>query len=81
MEQTGRQLKTRITEHKNHTNKNINTHSVIIEHRIEYGHDFNWEEIKIMDKKSFWNKRLISEMLHISKQTKSINLQSDIFFS
>jgi len=33
-----------------------------------------------MDKEPFWNKRLISEMLHMSKQIKSLNLQSDINF-
>jgi len=33
-----------------------------------------------MDKKFFWNKRLISKMLHMSKQTKNLNLQSDINF-
>jgi len=75
--QTGRQLKTRMTEHRNHIKRNINTPSVITEHRLEYGHDFDWDGVKIMDKELFWNKRIISEMLCISKQTKSLNLQSD----
>jgi len=75
--QTKRQLKTRIIEHRNHIKRNTNTPSVITEHGIEYGHDFNWDCVKIMDKEPFWNKRIISEMLHISKQIKSLNLQSD----
>jgi len=74
--QTGRQLKTRMTEHRNHIKRNTNTPSVITEHKLEYGH-FDWDGVKIMDKESLWNKRIISEMLHISKQTKSLNLQSD----
>jgi len=32
--QTKRQLKTRITEHKNHIKRNTSTHSVITDHRI-----------------------------------------------
>jgi len=70
----------KITEHRNHINWNTNTHSVITKHKIEYGLDFDWEDVKIINKEPFWNKRLIFEMLHISKQTKNFNLQSDINF-
>jgi len=52
--QTGKQFKTRITEHRNHTNRNINTYSVIAELRIEYDHDFNWEEFKIIKIKNLF---------------------------
>jgi len=44
MEQTCRQLKTRISEYKNHILKNTSTHSVITEHRLQFNHDFDWEK-------------------------------------
>jgi len=35
---------------------NWNTHSVIIEHHIEFSHDFDWENIQILNKEKFLNK-------------------------
>ena len=37
--QTSRQLKTRITEHRNHIRHNISVRSVITKHRLQYDHD------------------------------------------
>jgi len=48
--QTGRCLKTHINEHRNHINWNMTQHSVIIEHRINHQHEFDWENITILDK-------------------------------
>jgi hypothetical protein len=67
--QTSRKLKTRITEHRNHINWNTNNHFVIAEHRLNCNHDFDWENIKILDNKRFFflSKRLTScsgSMLH-----------------
>lgn len=39
--QIGRLLKTRIDEHRNHINRNSNQRSVITEHRVNSGHDFD----------------------------------------
>jgi len=78
--QTKRQLKTRIKEHCNNIKLDKSKHSVITEHRIDFNHNFNWENIKILDTESNYNKRLISEMLHIKEQKKGINSQTDTEF-
>jgi len=75
--QTGRTLKTRISEHRNHINRNTTSQSVITEHRINFSHEFNWDNVEILDKERFLSKRLISEMIYIKRQKNSLNLQSD----
>lgn len=75
--QTSRLLKTRITEHRNHINRNSTQKSVITDHRIDYAHDFKWDCIKILDTERSYHKRLISETLHIKNQSHGLNLQSD----
>ena len=75
--QTGRQLNTRIKEHKNHIKRNNPTKSVITEHRINLQHDFDWDNITILDHEPIYHKRLISEMLYIKRQKNSLNLQTD----
>jgi len=75
--QTKRKLNTRIAEHKKDINKKISNHSVITEHRIEFDHDFDWENPRILDVEKHYQKRLISEMINIKTQKKAINLQSD----
>ncbi|KYN09399.1 hypothetical protein ALC57_18504 [Trachymyrmex cornetzi] len=77
--QTGRCLKTRINEHRNHINWNTTQRSVITEHRISHQHEFDWENIKILDKERVLNKRLISEMIHIKQQRQNLNLQNDMY--
>jgi len=50
MGQTGRILKARIVnEHKNHINWNTIQLSVITVHRLELFHEFDWENIKILE--------------------------------
>jgi len=61
--QTGRTLKTRISEHQNHINRNTTTQSVITEHRLNFLHEFE---------ERFLSKRLISEMIHIKHQKKIV---------
>jgi len=58
--QTSRQLKTRISEHHNYINKNITTQSVITECRLLFNHDFDWEDVKILDSERFLGK-LVSD--------------------
>jgi len=76
--QTCRQLKMRIYEYKNYISRNTSTHSVITEHRLQFKHDFDWEEDEILNMKRNFNKRLISEMINIKFQKNGINLQIDI---
>ena len=52
-------------------------HACTLTNRIELGHDFEWNDVKILDKEPVYNKRLISEMLHIRSQTSSLNKQED----
>jgi hypothetical protein len=78
--QTGRQLKTRISEHRLHINRNCSTHSVITDHRVQNNHDFNWDNVEILDHERFYHKRLVSEVLYISQQRLGLNLQSDTDF-
>ncbi|KYN21929.1 hypothetical protein ALC57_05666 [Trachymyrmex cornetzi] len=65
--------------YRNHINRNPTQSSVIIEHRLQTSHDFNWDNIKILDKEKFWNKRMLSEMIHIKKQKYRLNLQNDTY--
>jgi len=71
--QTKRFLKTKIKEHCKNINKLSGPPSVISDHRLEFNHDFKWNEVGILDKESSWNKRIISEMIHIKKQRCGIN--------
>ena len=38
---------------------------VITEHRLQMTHEFDWNNIQILDEQACYNKRLISEMLNI----------------
>jgi len=73
--QTKRQLKTRIVEHRNHIKRNTSIHSVITDHRIIS--EFDWDNVEILNVERNLNKRLISEMISIKSQRKSLNLQTD----
>ena len=64
VEQTDKQFKIRITEYHNHIYWNTSTRSVIIEHRLQMTHEFDWNNIQILDEQACYNKRLISEMLN-----------------
>jgi len=46
-------------------NKKNGTVSVISNHRLEHKHEFNWEDIKILDTEPSYQKRIISEMVYI----------------
>jgi len=70
-----RQLHT--SEHRSHIRRNTNTQSVITNHRVGFDHFFNWDEVQILDREPFLNKRLISEMLFIKRQKNGLNLQTD----
>jgi len=61
-------LNTRISEHRNHIRRSSPQTSVITNHRLEYNHDFDWDNVEMLDEEINYNKRLISEMIHIKKQ-------------
>jgi len=45
---------------------------------IGKNHEMNWNDVKIVNNKPSYNKRLISEMIHITKQPYGLNKQNDI---
>lgn len=59
--------KTTLKEHKKDVRKNSGNLSIISCHRLETSHEFDWENTKILDHEQSYNKRLISEMIHIKK--------------
>lgn len=65
--QTGRQFKIKISEHRNHIERNTFTRLVITDHRTQEGHEFEWKNI-ILDEELYYTKRLISEMLFIKQK-------------
>jgi len=68
-------LGTTINEHVADINKKNGSLSVISNHKLEGTHEIN--ETKILDIKSSYNKRLVSEMIFIKKQLNGLNKQSD----
>jgi len=75
--QTKRQLRTRIKEHKQNVKKKTDTLPVITEHILNTGHNFDWDNTAIIDTESHFNKRLISESLHIKRHSHNINKKTD----
>ncbi|KYN03341.1 hypothetical protein ALC62_05841, partial [Cyphomyrmex costatus] len=75
--QTKRKLITRVKEHKYNIRANPTRVTVLSEHCNQFGHFFDWDNIRIMAIESHHNKRLISEMLFIKEQNNGINAQKD----
>ncbi|EZA51854.1 hypothetical protein X777_09608, partial [Ooceraea biroi] len=75
--QTKRKLNTRVKEHRRDINKKSGSPSVISAHKLESGHDFNWNDVKILDEERSYNKRLVSEMINIKRQLNPLNSQND----
>jgi hypothetical protein len=44
---------------------------------MDHNHEFNWDDVKILDEERYLGKRLISEVLFINKQNNGLNLKSD----
>jgi len=63
--QTSIQLKTRIKEHRSNINWKSTKPSIIIKHRLSHRHEFDWEDVEILNSERFLGKSLISEMLYI----------------
>jgi len=75
--QTKRAVTIRVNEHKNHIIRNLSQQLVITVHRLLYKHDFDWDNVQILDEETNYNKRLISEMIFIKKQKFGLNAQTD----
>jgi len=56
--QTGRMLKTRISEHQNHIRRNTSTTFVITNHRVHHDHEFGWNNVEVLDVERFYYKRI-----------------------
>ena len=70
---TKRALKIRRVEHK----RNSSPQAVINVHR-QLDHDFNWENLNILDFESNWNKKIISEMINIKTNAHAIHKKEDV---
>lgn len=75
MRQTKRQLRTRLKKHRSDINKRFGSPSIISTHSINFHHNFEWNNVEILNRKCFYDKRLVSEMIHIKKQFFGIKQQ------
>ena len=77
--ETKRELEVRIKEHKKSIIKNKDT--VVASHiKNNSSHEFDWENVAILDCEKFFTKRRISEMLCISGFNNTINRKEDTLF-
>ena len=69
-------MKDRIREHKNNKNQEA---VIILLHKTKYTHEFDRENVQILDIENNYKKRLVSEMIqHILKNIKNpINDRKD----
>lgn len=74
--QTSKQLHTRLKKHKANISAPTDSLSIVSTHRLT-GHEFNWDEVLVLDEEPVYRRRLFSEMLHISSQGNSLNIQND----
>ena len=56
-----------------------NSESVVCEHQLEFNHEFDWENTKIVDYVSDYREKLTSEMIHMKFNKFSINKKVEIF--
>ncbi|XP_071647563.1 uncharacterized protein [Temnothorax longispinosus] len=64
-------------EHQGDIRKHTSNHSVVSEHRMSYGHDFDWGKPEILHQERHTRKRELAEMFFIKKFDGTINLQKD----
>lgn len=79
--QTGQKLKNRIKQHKSDNrarHMKVNT-TGLVQHSINTGHTFDFEQTKVVATQPQLSKRLVLETLYINKhRVKSVNLKDDI---
>ena len=75
--QTKRALSIRLDEHKKNINRHPKYHNVVTQHRLDFGHEMDWNKPRILDIETNWYRRLTSEMLHIKSNNCTLNAQTD----
>ena len=50
------------------------------DNRLHHNHEFDWDNVAILDSKCNYKNRLMSEMIHIKRQKNDLNLHTDIEF-
>lgn len=78
--QTGRYMKQRIYEHKNDCKNYLTKQNptALVEHKINTGHSFDFENVSIIGRQNNYRKRLLHEMIAIKKEKRSVNKRTDI---
>lgn len=76
--QTGRWLKTRMSEHDKNVNRDAKEHTALTKHKIEKDHQFNYDNVVVLAREKHEKKRQIHEMCHIVREKTSVNLRSDV---
>lgn len=74
--QTSQWLKQRITQHKSDCRVGKNS-CAVAEHFQKTGHQFNYDEVKILKQENNYKSRLFLEMYYIKKTEHSLNYKSD----
>jgi len=72
--ETKRRLQKRIEDHQGNDKK-----SIVYLHCRDNDHDMDWSGIRILDRESVWEKRRISEALHIGNSHNSLNRKEDSY--
>lgn len=76
--ETQQYLSKRISSHKSNIKfKSIHS-TALAKHVLEENHKIDFENPEILDTESNFNKRLISEMMYISKNSRAMNHKTDI---
>jgi len=78
--QTGRYLKTRISEHERSvkpTNYAASGKTALAEHSFNQQHQFDFNSTQIIGRESNYKKRILLEMVNIKKYKESINKKQD----
>ena len=51
-------------KHKSQLRKNNDIRSVIAEHELQHNHAIGWENVKVIDRERYLEKKLVSEMIY-----------------
>ena len=78
--QTSRCLKTRISKHRNHINRNTIQYSVITQHRMDLFYEFNWDNVHILDAKSKFYIKDCYQRWYILKNKNKTWIYKTIYF-
>ncbi|XP_055551247.1 uncharacterized protein LOC129733746, partial [Wyeomyia smithii] len=76
--QTGRMLETRINEHKNDIRKK-EAKTGLVQHHLDHGHNFDFDNTKILERIENQESRTIAEAFHIRRvgDERTVNMQRE----